>query len=152
MKDFVFILLLLTPTAYALYDDRDGDKHPNRDYIMIGITMIIASVVVALFDSRLGFWINMLRNLLMSFGLYSLIFNWAVVYMLVKRKVIELPKGVKWYNYFSATTWPDNWFFWNQLSWWKRLLIQLWIFGVCASVYFCPCKIVSFYNECFICR
>lgn len=152
MTDIIFIILLLIPTAYAVYNDRDGDVHPNNDWVQIGVVMLVCCLVVSFVDTHLNMLANLLRTFLMSFGLYCLLFNWAVVIMLVNRGKIELPKGKKWYQHFSKNTWPDNWFFWNQLSWWKRLLIQLWIFGVCASVYFCPCKIVSFYNECFICK
>lgn len=151
-QDIIFILILLIPTGYALWDDRNGDVHPNNDWLKIGGVMIICSVIVSLLDHRIGFWINMLRTFLMSFALYGLIFNWAVVWMLVKRGIIELPKGVKWFNYFSKTSWPDNWMIWNTLRWWQRLLTQLLIFCWPAVLYFCPCKIQSYYNQCFICQ
>lgn len=152
MTDLIYIILLSLPTLYAVYEDRNGDKHPNHDWTYILVIMVICSTVVALTDDRTTYWLSFVRAFLMSFSIYVLLFNWLINYVLWKRGVVELRKGVKWYNHFNKTSWPDRWMVWNTARWWQRVFIQLLVCSPFWSVYFCPCKIVSYYNECFICR
>lgn len=152
ITEIILVITLLLPTAYALWDDRNGDKHPNRDWLIIGIAMFVCCVIVSVIDGRFGFLFNMLRSVSLSLGMYVLIFDWAVVLMLVSRDVIELKRGEKWYNHFSNTAWPDRWDWWRWLPWYGRLFVRLWIFTVLAIIYFCPCKIQAYENACMICR
>jgi hypothetical protein len=86
----IFVLTLLLPTAYALWEDRNGDVHGkwNKDWIAIVTIMIVSSAIVSIFDGRFGYTFNFVRSMCLSLGLYILIFDWLVVLMLVNRDVI----------------------------------------------------------------
>lgn len=139
--EIVNILILSSGLIYAILDDWNGDKHPNNDWISIGIVMLVSSVSVALFSEFRWpfdwgkFGIDIIRGLAMAIGLYVLIFNWAIVYIMVKRGVIQLPLGRKWYNHFSKKAIPDKWLFWNGLPWLPRFAILFFIFICFTLVY-----------------
>lgn len=152
ITEIFFILILTVPTIYAVWEDRNGDEHPNHDWVGILVVMVICSLVVGFIDGRMSFAMDFIRALCLSIAIYVLLFNWLIGYVLWKRGVIELKPGKKWYNHYSKTAIPDKWMIWNTARWWQKLFFQILIAMWPAAVYLCPCRIVSYYNTCFTCR
>lgn len=136
-----------TGLYYALYDDRNGDKHPNHDWVAIGIVIAVSSICISLISqielifnhqmfSWLRFGIDNLRNAAMGLAICIIFFPWVVCYMLVTRKVIELPRGNKWYNHFSKTAIPDKWPWWCRLHWSVRFTIGVVVALPFIFIYF----------------
>jgi hypothetical protein len=120
MNETIALLILCSPLIWELFDDRKGDIHPNNDWLVRGSIMLAASSIVTFFVDR-TFW----QALMMSFGIFTLFFPY--LYNIFNNKK-------PWYNYWSKTAIPDKWISWMQ--WPTIMFILLWIFGVCASIYF----------------
>jgi hypothetical protein len=152
ITEIIFLLTISIATAYALYEDRNGDVHPNKDWIMVLIVMAVCSIIVAMFDNRMSFLMDFVRSMFMAVGIYALLFDYLIVIVHKVRRVIELKPGEKWYNRMSDTAIPDKWDWWRAMHWYGRLFARIWVFSICVIVYFCPCKIQHYTNQCFICQ
>lgn len=118
--ELLYILILSSPLIWELFDDKKGDTHPNNDWIIRGSIMIASSVLVSLLSTK-----SFLQGLIMSFGIFTLFFPY-LYNIFNKRK--------PWYNYWSKTAIPDKWISW--MAWYAIMFTLLWIFGICASIYF----------------
>jgi len=138
MKLIYPLLISLIPTIYSVWEDRHGDVHvKNRDWIKILIVSIVCAAFMAIFDGSHHIFIDFVRALCLILGVYILVFNWAISFFMVKVwKIVELPKGGKWYSHFSKTAIPDKWLFWNTLRWWQRLLVQILVAMWPLGIYF----------------
>lgn len=139
ITELLFILLFCVPLFCELYDDRHGDEHPNNDWVWRGLLMMFVSVAYAMYQPHEHFFASFGRAFVMSFGIFVLVFNYAI-------NIIH--KKPRWWDSLSDTAWPDRLDYWRLTPWYGRLLFMLIIFGVCAFIYFCPGKIVSYYNNC----
>ncbi len=144
MIDIFRIICLSLPVFVELYDDRNGDKHPNNDWLFRGITMIFFSGLFALLYHDK----NVIQNLLLSFGIFAFFFPYLINIVHLKRGVIKLAPGEKWYNHLSAKAWPDNQEWWNGIPWYARLIMMGIVFLACALVYNCWGKLYVFSNAC----
>lgn len=153
MNDITQIIIIVTlcaPLAYAVIEDRNGDKHPNNDWMIIGLFMLVASIVSAFIDGRFNFWFNLFRSFMLSFGIYVLLFDYIVSIVLVMRGTVE--GKINPLKHFSDTAIPDKWAWWRAIGWGGRLFVKAWVFAVCYIVYFCPCKIADYNQTCMICQ
>lgn len=127
-------LVYSTGLIFALYDDRHGDKHPNRDWLAIGLVILGTALCVSLTRVLPGwvqhdffdwgtFLIGIIKGCAMGTAHCILLFSWAVSLMMIKRKTVELPAGEKWYNHFSDSAIPDKWPLWRKLHWSIRATI-----------------------------
>lgn len=143
----LLILVLAAPTAWALWDDRNGDVHPNNDLITISWLTLAACFLVAGVDPLTVYWLDTLRCLTLSVALYVAVFPYAVNYILIKRGVINA--RAKWYDHLSKTAWPDRTGWWQATPWYARMFFALVIFLAALKVYFCPGQILEYGNCCF---
>lgn len=143
----LLILVLSIPTAFALWDDRKGDKHPNNDLLMIGLLMFVTSSICVIADPLTGVrWVDFLRCIVLSGAIYVSVFPYAANYMFIKRGIIS--KRAKWYDHLSKTAWPDRLEFWQATPWYGRMFFALVILLAALQCYFCPGKIVDYFNAC----
>jgi len=122
--EILFLLLLFSPVVWELINDREGDVHPNKDWIMRGAIMIVASFLVAVLSAgERGFFVS----LGLSFAMFSFFFNY----------LYNLFNGKKpWYSYLSLTAIPDKWEQWRGTPWYGRFIILAIILGTALSLYF----------------
>lgn len=122
MKEIISLIVLSTPVLWELFNDRNGDIHPNNDWLIRGLIMLASAVVVSIGTDR-----SFLQALTMSFGIFSLIFPY----------LYNILNGKKpWYNYLSKTAIPDKWTYWAGTPWYGRMIILLIVFLTCFSIYF----------------
>jgi hypothetical protein len=140
------ILILFIPTAWALWDDRNGDKHPNKDLLGVGLLCIVTSSIVTAINPLTNWWFDLIRSLALSGAIYTSIFPYAVNYMLFNRGIIN---AKKWYDHLSKTAWPDRLPLWAGSPWYVRAFVYFVILFIGAQIYFCPGKIIDYFNACF---
>ena len=122
--ELLFLLLLFAPVLWELLDDKEGDVHPNNDWIVRGSIMVVASFIVAVLSAgERGFF----ASLAFSFSLFSFFFPY----------LYNLLNGKKpWYNYLSLTAIPDKWELWRGTPWYSRFIILAILLGTGFSLYF----------------
>jgi len=127
----IAILCLLVPTGWEVFNDRKGDFNKIQDiFVRYGLG-ILAGVINF-------FWLTgkpVFDSLLLSMGIHFAIFDYAIAYILIKRGVIEPPRGVKyhWFDYLSTKNPFDNhWKFWNK---WTRFSIRVAVLAVAIVIY-----------------
>lgn len=140
------ILILTTPTMYAVWEDRHGDKHPNHDLWYVVALMLLTSLCISAFNPKIGVIKDVLRGVSLSAGIYIFLFPYLVNIVLYRNKVIS---DKRWWDHLSTTAWPDRLPMWSGTPWYGRMFILFALFMACCMVYVCPCKITSFYNDCF---
>jgi hypothetical protein len=140
------ILLLCLPTAWALYDDRNGDKHPNRDLYTVMVAVGVVGLFCALINRPTFYWLDFLRSICLSGAIYVSVFPYAVNYMLWRRGILNTKT---WWNHLSKTAWPDRTSWWIGTPWYGRVFFALVILGAALKVYFCPGQLIKFGNCCF---
>lgn len=138
--------MLCAPVLVELKRDEDGDMHPNNDYIARGVGMVIMAAATALINPKLGFVLDFARGLVLSFGIFTFFFPYLINVVLYKKGVI---KNHRWWNHLSKEAIPDKWVWWSSTPWFFRMMLLFIVFLACVKVYACPCKIASFYNNCF---
>lgn len=143
---FFCILILGTPAVWALYDDRNGDKHPNRDLVKVTIITFVAAPFVALIDPHTTFLLDTIRALVLAGGIYVAVFPYAVNFMLWKRGILNTST---WWDHLSATAWPDRLGIWQQTPWYGRVLFAIIVLIAAAIIYGCPGQILFYGNGCF---
>lgn len=124
----LLIILLLMPTVWALWDDRNGDVHPNNDLLMIGLLIVVFSIVVAAVDPLTTFRFDLIRCLVLSSALYITLFPYAVNYMMQRRGIYY--SRIKWYSHLSKTAWPDKLPLWSGTPWFVRMFVLFIILSI----------------------
>ncbi len=115
------ILLFLIPTLLAVYEDRNGDKHPNIDLLITGCFMLYISLAAFLL---VGDWKVLITANLHQIGLFIFVFPYLVNYVHFKRGVTSDPK---WWNHMSKSAVPDKWPIWYKRPWYIRMVIAFLI-------------------------
>lgn len=144
LQIFVFLLMCL-PTAWALYDDRNGDKHPNRDLWKIFYLSVVVTGVSAFINRVAPPYLDVMRYFILTWALYVVVFPYAVNYMLWRRGIINV---AKWWNHLSATAWPDRLTQWSGLPWQIRVIMLLMFLSAALAFYLCPEKVIAVENAC----
>ena len=131
------VLLLLCPLAYALWEDRDGDSHPNNDLLDILIIGVVAALSVATIhpmQPRFVDWLlDALRAGVFSASCYIALFPYLVNIMHYKRGVTA---DRRWWDHLSLTAWPDKWWLWRELHWSVRMILLILILATSTIIYF----------------
>jgi Mn2+/Fe2+ NRAMP family transporter len=126
-------LILSIPFIVAMWNDRNGDKHPNFDWILEVTLMIVVAYLV---QWKVVPEKKMYQTLILSGAIFFSLFPFAVNYMLIFiTKKIELKKDVKWYNHFSKDAIPDRWPFWNELHVIQRILVLVVVLALAIWLY-----------------
>lgn len=146
LLETICILILSISTAWSLWNDRNGDVHPNHDLVTISLLDVLAAVAVALINRKTFFWLDFLRALVLGWAMYVALFPYLVNWMLYKRGVIH---DKRWFDHLSTTAWPDRLKIWRETPWYGRMFFCLIILGIGIGIYACPYKISSYENHCF---
>lgn len=140
MKIIFCLMLALFPSYAEMYRDRLGDAHPNDDWKMRGVFCLLSGAISAkLFPLDQPYLLDLLRYTFLSVCIFSAVFPYWINY-------VHLKNGVTWYIYqnravpfnllnsneifkhitghLSRTAWPDKTYWWRQLGWKKRLIIN----------------------------
>jgi hypothetical protein len=122
------ILLLALPLLYHLHNDRNGERKDEKagDIILVSALALIAAVV--------GYYISgkpIIDGLLLAWGIHFAVFDYAIVYILKKRGVIETKES--WYEYLGSSYTDDVL---RQFTPWQRLIMKAVVLGVAVVIYF----------------
>lgn len=145
-SQFITILLLSVPLFVELWYDRKGDHHPNHDWLYRAFAVVWMSIFSALLLPKLGFWIDFLRGVMLSSGIFILFFPYLINIILVHNRIIT---DHRWWDHLSGKAWPDRLQIWAETPWLVRMFVLVIIFSACCVVYFCPCKLIGYENNCF---
>lgn len=143
---FITILLLSVPLLCELYDDRLGEQHPSNDWQYRPLLMLITGFFSAILLPKLGFWIDFLRGVVLSLGIFTLFFPYLINIILVHNRIIT---NRRWWDHLSGKAWPDRLQIWAETHWLIRMFVLMLIFSACCVVFFCPCKLIGYENNCF---
>jgi hypothetical protein len=146
MSEIIALILLSLPLIIELYDDRNGEKHPSKDWFYRSFIAVVAAIAVASVWPKLGFWIDFLRGLVLSFGIFALFFPYLMNIILYRNGVIT---NHRWWSHLSTKAALDSWRLWGNSPWYVRLFILLLTFFAACLVYYCPCKLLRYENPCF---
>ncbi len=124
------IACLCLPLLWELWDDRNGEKHPNNDWALRALFMVLGSGLASLFSHKH----NMIQNLLLSLGIFVFFFPYLMNIVHLKRKVTT---DKKWWDHLSKDAWPDNQDWWNGIPWFARLVLVGIVFAATLMVYNC---------------
>lgn len=126
--EILSLLVLCAPLAWELYDDRNGDDHgaKNDDWILRGLLMIVASVIVMFTNP----YRNFAQAFILSFAIFTALFPYLV-------NIVHFKRGVTtdshWWDHLSKTAIPDKWI--SFLPWWIRAIMYAIILGAAIKIY-----------------
>jgi hypothetical protein len=124
----ISILLLTIPTLYHLWSDRNGEapEEKTQDIIIVCVLAVAASLV--------GFFIAdrpIVDGLILAWAVHFFIFDYAIVWLLKKRGVIEGDVNV--FEHLGKSYTDDVL---RQFTPWWRFVIKLTILVSSVTVYF----------------
>lgn len=105
MAKIAIAFLCLLPTAWELYNDRNGENKKGKikdTAVLLVVTGLIAG---------LSYWLgeSPVSAILLIFGIRVMFFDYLINIILYKRKVIEKPGAEKWFSYMGESThWYDQ--------------------------------------------
>lgn len=110
MAKIAIAFLCLLPTAWELYNDRNGENKKGKikdTAVLLVVTGLIAG---------LSYWLGQspVSAILLIFGIRVMFFDYAINVILYKRKVIEKPGSEKWFSYVGESTY-----------WWDQLVVKV---------------------------
>jgi hypothetical protein len=136
------ISILSCPCVWEVWNDKDGDSHLSKAWICqfipltskkidIGarVILMLAAAWVVWFVGIAGFWVS----LLMSWAIHFLVFDYAVVYVLIKNEIIRA--SAKWYDYLNGKGF-DNFKAWRNKAWYIRMGVRVAVFVIICIIYF----------------
>lgn len=126
------IFILCLPTLYAVWEDRNGDVHPNNDLVIITLIGLVAASCVGLMRGN-SFWNDNFKGAFLSFCIFVSIFPYLM-------NIVHLKRGVTynkvWWNHLSKTAWPDRLPTWRNLHWTLRMLFYALVLFTGIITYF----------------
>lgn len=120
MTLLIAILLLSSPTAWEIWNDRHGDLNKVTDVAvrltLMGVTALICDV-----------WFSLIASLNLSIAIHFAFFDYIIAYILIKNGTIEPPRGVRihWFTYVGKSGVVDNFKFWRNMRCGWRFAIRL---------------------------
>lgn len=105
MAKIAIAFFCLLPTAWELYNDRNGENKKGKikdTAVLLVVTGLIAG---------LSYWLgeSPVSAILLIFGIRVMFFDYLINIILYKRKVIEKPGAEKWFSYMGESThWYDQ--------------------------------------------
>lgn len=132
----LIFLILSLPTAWELYDDRIGETLKQKKLDVLWRCLSFSSSAIVSGWIIYGFhqtpFVYYLKAVVMSFAIFFLVFDYAIIIILVRRKIVELPKGQKWYSYLSKSPLDKLWSGWD----WKwRMAVRGAVFTISLIIY-----------------
>ena len=121
------IILLLLPTAYHLYFDRNGELPEEKSH---DILLMVAIAATAAFIGYLIAGKNMLTGLFLSWAIHFMVFDYAIVYILKKRGMIETKESA--FSYLGSSYTDDVLRQWKP---WTRFWIKLGVLVGAVIIY-----------------
>ena len=154
MKIIISLIILLFPTWFEVYRDRNGDIHPNYDWKFRGLTCIIAGFLAPYGVHDYTGWesyvLTSIKYTTISIMLFTSIFPYWINFVHLKNNVTRFAGVTKSHRYdfkfltyseilkhvlthLSDTAWPDKEQWYRSLRWIGRLIIYGLI--LCVSIY-----------------
>jgi hypothetical protein len=136
------LALLCVPLIWELWNDKDGDAHISRAEWNANVQMlskkvdIFARCTMAITASVVNYVLginSIIPSLFMSGAIHFLIFDYAIVYILIKNGVIS--PFARWWDYLG-TKGMDNYEWWKGKSWQVRMVIKIAVFIIACLIYF----------------
>ena len=124
---FAFLLCCI-PTAVNLIHHRKGREKKKK--VLDKVVLSIISLALA-FVVKWVFGYDLLRSLALMLGIYILVFDYAIVWLLRKNDVIS-PTANIWTYTGKSTYWYDQMV--SKVPPWLRFVVRVIVFG--GSVYF----------------
>lgn len=115
------LLAVLLPVAWEVWNDRNGDFDKVRD--------VLVRAVLCLYSGILLYFIEDFRFLfgaLLAASVHFLLFDYIIVYVLKRRKIID--QNAKVFSYLGKTSELDGNSVWIRLGPWGRLITRLAFF------------------------
>lgn len=133
------ILVLLTPTAWELYDDYRGDDHngKNDDWKLRGLLMLVSAITVWLINPHRNF----AQAFILTFAMFAALFPYLINIIHYKRGVTSDPK---WWSHLSKTAIPDKWI--SFIPWYLIMLMYAILLGAAIKIYICLDAFKSWYG------
>jgi hypothetical protein len=122
------ILLLTVPTIYHLINDRNGEalSEKGKDILIVGAISLLAGYAGKYLIGK-----PVIDSMLMVIAIHFLVFDYAIVYILKKRGVIETRES--WYTYLGKSHTDDVLRQWSPVT---RLIVKLVILVGAVIIYF----------------
>lgn len=115
------ILAAILPAAWEVWNDHEGDFDKKRDVIVRGIVCLYSGAVLYLLTKTPVLW-----GALLAAGTHFLIFDYWVVWVLRKNKIIS--PFAKIFSYLGKSSVQDKWSIWINIGPWGRLLARVTVF------------------------
>lgn len=125
--EVIVYTLMADLLVIQLVDDRDGERRKKSDVIVLSILAAIQSLLIHYY-----LHIEWYRTIAAAFAWHFLLFDYIVVVLLVKNKVIRA--DAKWFTYMghgtidSVKLWRDHPYF--------RLIVRVAVFVIANAIYF----------------
>lgn len=101
MKEVIAIGLLCIPTAWELWDDRDGDPNKKLD-VFVRCILVAGSAVYPWYIGH-GYW----ASVFMAGGIFTMVFDYLENKINLKRK--------DWFSFLGTTSEQD------KIKWWRNM-------------------------------
>lgn len=136
MIELIHQLILGSPTAVEIIEDRKGDSHKDMGDIiargLLVLTMgVLSSVLHAIYDGNIYLFYQWVPECIaMSTAYFVLLFDYGV--NIAQRKVTERNN---WWSHLNTKSWPDNWKPWIAIGWEWRMIVRVILFGLSVLWY-----------------
>jgi len=143
MRIIVSFILLLLPTWLEVYKDRNGDVHPNHDWIFRGVLCLIVGFLLGLVSTtNHHFLLPCIKYTISSALLFAGIFPYWINFVQLKNGITTYAKVPKLHlygyrllsksevldhvlNHLSDSAWPDKTKWWRSIGWLGRLIVNM---------------------------
>lgn len=139
MKLIEILILIVPVTAWALWNDRNGDDHKKGNYNDISwetwFILTSSAIVYWIEDYNWLIYFKSLAISITGFGLiFPYAFNWYWLYH-QRSQLTGLRRFIRAMSMLSDTAIPDKWKWWRSLGWFGRLLVYVVLFTL-ALIWF----------------
>lgn len=121
MKEVLAMVLLCIPTAWELWEDRDGDVNKKLD-VFVRCILVAASAVYPWYIGH-----GYIASVFMAGGIFAMVFDYLENKINLKRK--------DWFSFLGTTSEQDKIKWWRNMKPLNRFYIRAAIFGGCLSWY-----------------
>jgi hypothetical protein len=102
-----------------LLDDRTGDPDKKFDVIWRILFIVCEGLILSWIPGK-----SFVESLLLSSAIFFFGFDYLVHWIMIRNKVIELPKGETWFSYVGKSSAFDRWKPWVKLGKWGRFAVK----------------------------
>lgn len=130
MEKVAIALLCILPTAWEIYNDRNGEDKKGK--VRDGIILVVAGVIIA----GLSYWLgeSPVAAILLILAIRVMFFDYIITIVLYKRGVIERPEARKWWSYMGSTSkgWDK---IVSKVDYRLRIAIRICVFALAVLYY-----------------